>query len=553
MKRTICALLTACLAAAFLLTAAACAQPSPQELWQTAMQKLEQEDHITAEYVMTLTQENDLGRKETQEDALSMQLWRSEQGGYDSYTDLGDGVQEWSIGGVTYLPQSVGGRVVYVPQFSASLGMQIAEQPVSVPDLIGTKDAILPELGIEEVIKEKVASAGEGHRYTLKVNLSDLLQAVLERLDELASVRVHQYKTFIYQLFDPSITVAEFYEMLEEKLSEFGLSLRLLCTDSFWLGLMQERGLLAENVFGRSAAEICYLLFSKIIGYYDGDALKIAPPAEGESCTDYLLRALGGERATLLFGILGSRNGEMLFEDIKNRFDEFNLHYASVTDVIDSVWKEIFGMPLGIRETLEEIDLRSGTVQMEAVFGAEGRLEEFSLTLDMVLMQVDKNNRHGIVQTHAEMTVGLSYQPFTPHTLSQEQLYPLVGVPQMGEDGRAFLPVDWNCGSPEEFSASIDSFYELTAYDADGIVLYYDSVYLPAVACTAEEDGFSADLSACMAELFAAADIDADIAAAADSYRAAFNFEYYWETNGRIGERPVVLTLAKDGTILSML
>ena len=78
MKRMICALLTACLAAAFLLTAAACAQSSPQELWQTAMQKLEQEDHITAEYVMTLTQENDLGRKETQENALSMQLWRSE-------------------------------------------------------------------------------------------------------------------------------------------------------------------------------------------------------------------------------------------------------------------------------------------------------------------------------------------------------------------------------------------------------------------------------------------------------------------------------------------
>lgn len=552
MKKLVALVCAACLAAVFLLTAAACTQPSPQELWQTAMQKLEQGAYITADYAMTMTQKNDLGRIEREEDAFSVQLAHNAQG--DLYADLGNGGPLWVVDGTRFIPEQFGGNILYVPQEVGSAEAAIAG---AASGLFGAEEGILQKLGWEELsgVREKVASENGGHRYTLEVDLTAMLEAVFEKLDELSGMRISRYKTFVYKLLDPAITLADFYALLEEKLSEFGLSLQLFCTDSFWTGLLREQGLLPGSTGGRSAAALCYIALSQAYAQNETLKLHVDPPKEGESCTDYLLRVMGSERATALFSAF-NWNAEFLFADLKNEFDALNQRNVSLEYVLDTIWMRETGMPLGIRETLEEIDLRRGTVKLETVFDADGRFEELAVSLDMAMMLTDEHGRSGIVQTQAEMSIGFSYQPFTLQVLPEEQMFPRVSAPRADEGGRVFLPISWNCGFPNEFSVAASSFCTLIIYDADGNILGSDSVYYPdAVVWTREKGGYSADFSAYAAGLIAAADIDASVAAAADSYKAALRVECNWFSGyyfDMIDTQEILFTIAKDGTLLSI-
>ena len=443
------------------------------------------------------------------------------------------------IGGEAYSGVTLGDTLYYEPatgQTAEQSGGAIeayflmAETAAVLPDAVM---AVFPEEELPFITYEEETEGGVTEQ-TITIGAEAFLDWAEEIFHRLDGLPLSLWKADLDALFAEDILFADFVGQLDKMLTSLDIDLEALCSDT----------ILSTVLFFAEAnhdIEETIAALRDPVGYlYEGlsqsraFASIVDEPQAGEGLLDYLLRNFGSYAAADLLDRWYGREGygADLFGQIREEAAWWAEEEYTALDLLDMLWHEYTHDDYTLSETIAMLDLGDSEVVIESTFTG-GLLTRAALKADIYGTFEEPDGRISRYQLQIDSSCRLSYEEFALRAPTKEQLLPSVGEVQV-DGSKIFLPVEWNCASPEEISLQIYNI-DLRAYSDSGYEIGGDWLYdigSPGLQWTAEEDGFSIDLVDHLDAMVALCEFSPGVIEWAAGYELSINIRAYFVADG---------------------
>ncbi|HIX46154.1 MAG TPA: hypothetical protein H9851_07010 [Candidatus Borkfalkia faecavium] len=474
------------------------------QIWEDGVLALDEQEYVTLDFTWSGQAVEDGYVFPLSAVNLFARFDRDEQYGYHMdavATENGRSNRLLYIGGEAYSGVTLGDTLYYEPatgQTAEESGGAIeacflmAETAAVLPDAVM---AVFPEEELPFITYEEETEGGVTEQ-TITIGAEAFLDWAEEIFHRLDGLPLSLWKADLDALFAEDILFADFVGQLDKMLTSLDIDLEALCSDT----------ILSSVLFFAEAnhdIEETIAALRDPVGYlYEGlsqsraFASIVDEPQAGEGLLDYLLRNFGSYAAADLLDRWYGREGygADLFGQIREEAAWWAEEQYTALDLLDMLWHEYTHDDYTLLETIAMLDLGDSEVVIESTFTG-GLLTRAALKADIYGTFEEPDGRISRYQLQIDSSCRLSYEEFALRAPTKEQLLPSVGEVQV-DGSKIFLPVEWNCASPEEISLQIYNI-DLRAYSDSGYAMGGDWLYdigSPGLQWTAEEDGFSIDL-----------------------------------------------------------
>ena len=483
------------------------------QIWEDGVLALDEQEYVTLDFTWSGQEVRDGYIDPLSSVNLFARFDRDEQYGYHMdavATENGRSNRLLYIGGEAYSGVMLGDTPYYEPatgQTAEESGGAIeacflmAETAAVLPDAVM---AVFPEEELPFITYEEETEGGVTEQ-TITIGAEAFLDWAEEIFHRLDGLPLSLWKADLDALFAEDILFSDFVGQLDKMLTSLDIDLEALCSDT----------ILSSVLFFAEAnhdIEETIAALRDPVGYlYEGlsqsraFASIVDEPQAGEGLLDYLLRNFGSYAAADLLDRWYGREGygADLFGQIREEAAWWAEEQYTALDLLDMLWHEYTHDDYTLLETIAMLDLGDSEVVIESTFTG-GLLTRAALKADIYGTFEEPDGRISRYQLQIDSSCRLSYEEFALRAPTKEQLLPSVGEVQV-DGSKIFLPVEWNCASPEEIEIQIERI-NLIAYSDSGYAMGGDWLYdigSPGLQWTAEEDGFSIDLADHLDEMVA--------------------------------------------------
>ena len=406
----------------------------------------------------------------------------------------------------------------------------MAETAAVLPDAVM---AVFPGEDLPFITYEEETEGGVTEQ-TITIGAEAFLDWAEEIFHRLDGLPLSLWKADLDALFAEDILFADFVGQLEKMLTPLDIDLEALCSDTILSTVLFFAGA------NRDIEETIAALRDPVGYLYEGlsqsraFASIVDEPQAGEGLLDYLLRNFGSYAAADLLDRCYGREGygADLFGQIRAEAAGWAEEEYTALDLLDMLWYEYTYDDYTLSETIAMLDLGDSEVVIESTFTG-GLLTRAALKADIYGTFEEPDGRISRYQLQIDSSCRLSYEEFALRAPTKEQLLPSVGEVQV-DGSKIFLPVEWNCASPEEISLQIYNI-DLRAYSDSGYEIGGDWLYdigSPGLQWTAEEDGFSIDLADHLDEMVALCEFSPGVIEWAAGYELSLDMRVYFVADG---------------------
>lgn len=512
------------------------------QIWEDGVLALDEQEYVTLDFTWSGQAVEDGYVFPLSAVNLFARFDRDEQYGYHMdavATGNGRSNRLLYIGGEAYSGVTLGDTLYYEPatgQTAEESGGAIeacflmAETAAVLPDAVM---AVFPEEELPFITYEEETEGGVTEQ-TITIGAEAFLDWAEEIFHRLDGLPLSLWKADLDALFAEDILFADFVGQLDKMLTSLDIDLEALCSDT----------ILSSVLFFAEAnhdIEETIAALRDPVGYlYEGlsqsraFASIVDEPQAGEGLLDYLLRNFGSYAAADLLDRLYGREGygADLFGQIREEAAWWAEEQYTALDLLDMLWHEYTHDDYTLLETIAMLDLGDSEVVIESAFTG-GLLTRAALKADIYGTFEEPDGRISRYQLQIDSSCRLSYEEFALRAPTTEQLLPSVGEVQV-DGSKIFLPVEWNCASPEEISLQIYNI-NLRAYSDSGYEIGGDWLYdigSPGLQWTAEEDGFSIDLADHLDEMVALCEFSPGVIEWAAGYELSINIRAHFVADG---------------------
>ena len=483
------------------------------QIWEDGVLALDEQEYVTLDFTWSGQEVRDGYIDPLSSVNLFARFDRDEQYGYHMdavATENGRSNRLLYIGGEAYSGVMLGDTPYYEPatgQTAEESGGAIeacflmAETAAVLPDAVM---AVFPEEELPFITYEEETEGGVTEQ-TITIGAEAFLDWAEEIFHRLDGLPLSLWKADLDALFAEDILFSDFVGQLDKMLTSLDIDLEALCSDTilstvlFFAGANRD---IEETIAAlRDPVGYLYEGLSQLRGF----ASIVDEPQAGEGFLDYLLRNFGSYAAADLLDRCYGREGygADLFGQIRAEAARWAEEEYTALDLLDMLWYEYTYDDYTLLETIAMLDFGDSEVVIESTFTG-GLLTRAALKADIYGTFEEPDGRISRYQLQIDSSCRLSYEEFALRAPTREQLLPAVGEVQV-DGSKIFLPVEWNCASPEEIEIQIERI-NLIAYSDSGYAMGGDWLYdigSPGLQWTAEEDGFSIDLADHLDEMVA--------------------------------------------------
>ena len=483
------------------------------QIWEDGVLALDEQEYVTLDFTWSGQEVRDGYIDPLSAVNLFARFDRDEQYGYHMdavATENGRSNRLLYIGGDAYSGVMLGDTPYYEPatgQTAEESGGAIeacflmAETAAVLPDAVM---AVFPEEELPFITYEEETEGGVTEQ-TITIGAEAFLDWAEEIFHRLDGLPLSLWKADLDALFAEDILFSDFVGQLDKMLTSLDIDLEALCSDTilstvlFFAGANRD---IEETIAAlRDPVGYLYEGLSQLRGF----ASIVDEPQAGEGLLDYLLRNFGSYAAADLLDRCYGREGygADLFGQIRAEAARWAEEEYTALDLLDMLWYEYTYDDYTLLETIAMLDFGDSEVVIESTFTG-GLLTRAALKADIYGTFEEPDGRISRYQLQIDSSCRLSYEEFALRAPTREQLLPAVGEVQV-DGSKIFLPVEWNCASPEEIEIQIERI-NLIAYSDSGYAMGGDWLYdigSPGLQWTAEEDGFSIDLADHLGEMVA--------------------------------------------------
>ncbi len=475
------------------------------QIWEDGVLALDEQEYVTLDFTWSGQEVRDGYIDPLSSVNLFARFDRDEQYGYHMdavATENGRSNRLLYIGGEAYSGVMLGDTPYYEPatgQTAEESGGAIeacflmAETAAVLPDAVM---AVFPEEELPFITYEEETEGGVTEQ-TITIGAEAFLDWAEEIFHRLDGLPLSLWKAELDALFAEDILFSDFVGQLDKMLTSLDIDLEALCSDTILstvLFFAKANHDIEETIAAlRDPVGYLYEGLSQLRGF----ASIVDEPQAGEGLLDYLLRNFGSYAAADLLDRCYGREGygADLFGQIRAEAARWAEEEYTALDLLDMLWYEYTYDDYTLLETIAMLDLVDSEVVIESTFTG-GLLTRAALKADIYGTFEEPDGRISRYQLQIDSSCRLSYEEFALRAPTREQLLPAVGEVQV-DGSKIFLPVEWNCASPEEIEIQIERI-NLIAYSDSGYAMGGDWLYdigSPGLQWTAEEDGFSIDLA----------------------------------------------------------
>ena len=483
------------------------------QIWEDGVLALDEQEYVTLDFTWSGQEVRDGYIDPLPAVNLFARFDRDEQYGYHMdavATENGRSNRLLYIGGEAYSGVMLGDTPYYEPatgQTAEESGGAIeacflmAETAAVLPDAVM---AVFPEEELPFITYEEETEGGVTEQ-TITIGAEAFLDWAEEIFHRLDGLPLSLWKADLDALFAEDILFSDFVGQLDKMLTSLDIDLEALCSDTilstvlFFAGANRD---IEETIAAlRDPVGYLYEGLSQLRGF----ASIVDEPQAGEGLLDYLLRNFGSYAAADLLDRCYGREGygADLFGQIRAEAARWAEEEYTALDLLDMLWYEYTYDDYTLLETIAMLDFGDSEVVIESTFTG-GLLTRAALKADIYGTLEEPDGRISRYQLQIDSSCRLSYEEFALRAPTKEQLLPAVGEVQV-DGSKIFLPVEWNCASPEEIEIQIERI-NLIAYSDSGYAMGGDWLYdigSLGLQWTAEEDGFSIDLADHLDEMVA--------------------------------------------------
>lgn len=512
------------------------------QIWEDGVLALDEQEYVTLDFTWSGQEVRDGYIYPLSSVNLFARFDRDEQYGYHMdavATENGRSNRLLYIGGDAYSGVMLGDTPYYEPatgQTAEESGGAIeacflmAETAAALPDAVM---AVFPEEELPFITYEEETEGGVTEQ-TITIGAEAFLDWAEEIFHRLDGLPLSLWKADLDALFAEDILFADFVGQLDKMLTSLDIDLEALCSDT----------ILSTVLFFAKAnhdIEETIAALRDPVGYlYEGlsqlraFASIVDGPQAGEGFLDYLLRNFGSYAAADLLDRCYGREGygADLFGQICEEVARWAEEEYTALDLLDMLWREYTHDDYTLLETIAMLDLGDSEVVIESTFTG-GLLTRAALKADIYGTLEEPDGRISRYQLQLDSSCRLSYEEFALRAPTQEQLLPSVGEVQV-DGSQIFVPVEWNCASPEDVEIQIEGI-NLIAYSDSGYAMGGDWLYdigSPSLQWTAEEDGFSIDLADHLDAMVALCEFSPGVIEWAAGYELSINIRAYFVADG---------------------
>ena len=483
------------------------------QIWEDGVLALDEQEYVTLDFTWSGQAVEDGYVFPPSAVNLFARFDRDEQYGYHMdavATENGRSNRLLYIGGEAYSGVTLGDTLYYEPatgQTAEESGGAIeacflmAETAAALPDAVM---AVFPEEELPFITYEEETEGGVTEQ-TITIGAEAFLDWAEEIFHRLDGLPLSLWKADLDALFAEDILFSDFVGQLDKMLTSLDIDLEALCSDTilstvlFFAGANRD---IEETIAAlRDPVGYLYEGLSQLRGF----ASIVDEPQAGEGLLDYLLCNFGSYAAADLLDRCYGREGygADLFGQIRAEAARWAEEEYTALDLLDMLWYEYTYDDYTLSETIAMLDFGDSEVVIESTFTG-GLLTRAALKADIYGTLEEPDGRISRYQLQIDSSCRLSYEEFALRAPTKEQLLPAVGEVQV-DGSKIFLPVEWNCASPEEIEIQIEGI-NLIAYSDSGYAMGGDWLYdigSLGLQWTAEEDGFSIDLADHLDEMVA--------------------------------------------------
>lgn len=512
------------------------------QIWEDGVLALDEQEYVTLDFTWSGQAVEDGYVFPLSAVNLFARFDRDEQYGYHMdavATENGRSNRLLYIGGEAYSGVTLGDTLYYEPatgQTAEESGGAIeacflmAETAAVLPDAVM---AVFPEEELPFITYEEETVGGVTEQ-TITIGAEAFLDWAEEIFHRLDGLPLSLWKADLDALFAEDILFADFVGQLDKMLTSLDIDLEALCSDTILSSVLFFAGAnrdIEETIAAlRDPVGYLYEGLSQLRGF----ASIVDEPQAGEGFLDYLLRNFGSYAAADLLDRCYGREGygADLFGQIRAEAARWAEEQYTALDLLDMLWHEYTHDDYTLLETIAMLDLGDSEVVIESTFTG-GLLTRAALKADIYGTFEEPDGRISRYQLQIDSSCRLSYEEFALRAPTKEQLLPSVGEVQV-DGSKIFLPVEWNCASPEEISLQIYNI-DLRAYSDSGYEIGGDWLYdigSPGLQWTAEEDGFSIDLADHLDEMVALCEFSPGVIEWAAGYELSINIRAHFVADG---------------------
>lgn len=512
------------------------------QIWEDGVLALDEQEYVTLDFTWSGQAVEDGYVVPSSAVNLFARFDRDEQYGYHMdavATEKGRSNRLLYIGGEAYSGVTLGDTLYYEPatgQTAEESGGAIeacflmAETAAVLPDAVM---AVFPEEELPFITYEEETEGGVTEQ-TITIGAEAFLDWAEEIFHRLDGLPLSLWKADLDALFAEDILFADFVGQLDKMLTSLDIDLEALCSDTilstvlFFAGANRD---IEETIAAlRDPVGYLYEGLSQLRGF----ASIVDEPQAGEGLLDYLLRNFGSYAAADLLDRCYGREGygADLFGQIREEAARWAEEEYTALDLLDMLWHEYTHDDYTLLETIAMLDFGDSEVVIESTFTG-GLLTRAALKADIYGTFEEPDGRISRYQLQIDSSCRLSYEEFALRAPTKEQLLPAVGEVQV-DGSKIFLPVEWNCASPEEIEIQIERI-NLIAYSDSGYAMGGDRLYdigSPGLQWTAEEDGFSIDLADHLDEMVALCEFSPGELKWAAGYELSLDMRVYFVADG---------------------
>ena len=512
------------------------------QIWEDGVLALDEQEYVTLDFTWSGQEVRDGYIDPLSSVNLFARFDRDEQYGYHMdavATANGRSNRLLYIGGEAYSGVMLGDTPYYEPatgQTAEESGGAIeacflmAETAAVLPDAVM---AVFPEEELPFITYEEETEGGVTEQ-TITIGAEAFLDWAEEIFHRLDGLPLSLWKADLDALFAEDILFSDFVGQLDKMLTSLDIDLEALCSDTilstvlFFAGANRD---IEETIAAlRDPVGYLYEGLSQLRGF----ASIVDEPQAGEGLLDYLLRNFGSYAAADLLDRCYGREGygADLFGQIRAEAARWAEEEYTALDLLDMLWYEYTYDDYTLLETIAMLDFGDSEVVIESTFTG-GLLTRAALKADIYGTLEEPDGRISRYQLQIDSSCRLSYEEFALRAPTKEQLLPAVGEVQV-DGSKIFLPVEWNCASPEEIEIQIERI-NLIAYSDSGYAMGGDWLYdigSPGLQWTAEEDGFSIDLADHLDEMVALCEFSSQMIEWAAGYELSINIRAHFVADG---------------------
>lgn len=512
------------------------------QIWEDGVLALDEQEYVTLDFTWSGQEVRDGYIYPLSSVNLFARFDRDEQYGYHMdavATENGRSNRLLYIGGDAYSGVMLGDTPYYEPatgQTAEESGGAIeacflmAETAAVLPDAVM---AVFPEEELPFITYEEETEGGVTEQ-TITIGAEAFLDWAEEIFHRLDGLPLSLWKADLDALFAEDILFSDFVGQLDKMLTSLDIDLEALCSDTILstvLFFAKANHDIEETIAAlRDPVGYLYEGLSQLRGF----ASIVDEPQAGEGLLDYLLRNFGSYAAADLLDRCYGREGygADLFGQIRAEAARWAEEEYTALDLLDMLWYEYTYDDYTLLETIAMLDFGDSEVVIESTFTG-GLLTRAALKADIYGTFEEPDGRISRYQLQIDSSCRLSYEEFALRAPTKEQLLPSVGEVQV-DGSKIFLPVEWNCASPEEISLQIYNI-NLRAYSDSGYEIGGDWLYdigSPGLQWTAEEDGFSIDLADHLDEMVALCEFSPGVIEWAAGYELSLDMRVYFVADG---------------------